>query len=67
MWHLVAMKGVDEPSFQQVQDFYCPVTGSTDQIVSRWVEGKTVDACTMNWKIKQEFKNPKTSNNGNTS
>lgn len=60
--HLVAVKRVDEPSFQQVQDLYCPVIGSTDQIVSRWVEGKIVDAGTMNCKIRSECKSLKNSN-----
>lgn len=48
----MAVKGVDEPPLQQVQDLHCTVTRTTDQIVSGWMEGKAVDPCTMNYKTK---------------
>lgn len=45
--HLVSMEGVNEASLQQVQDLNGAVTGTTDYIVVGRVEGKAIDASTV--------------------
>lgn len=48
MHHLVPMKSVDQTAFQQVQYLNSAIIRTTYHIVVGWVEGKTIDSCTMN-------------------